>query len=66
MIETVGQMSAMFLGLVICGYVAARMAVHRGRSVKAWIWLGVLIGPIAWLALLMAGRVRAGKPIFPG
>jgi hypothetical protein len=49
-----------FLNIVIV-HLTARAARRRGRSVKAWMWLGVIFGPLAWLtvALLPAKRTTA-------
>jgi NO-binding membrane sensor protein with MHYT domain len=31
----------------VFAYLAGHMARTRGRSVKAWLWLGALLGPFA-------------------
>ena len=33
-------------------------AKRRGRSVTAWMWLAILFGPFAWLAVAMLPSVR--------
>jgi hypothetical protein len=38
---------------IATAYMTCRAAESRGRSVKAWIWLGVLFGPFAWLAVVL-------------
>jgi hypothetical protein len=38
---------------ITTAYLTCRAAESRGRSVKAWIWLGVLFGPFAWLAVVL-------------
>ena len=35
-----------------------RAAKRRGRSVTAWMWLGILFGPLAWLAVAMLPSLR--------
>ena len=41
-----------FLGIVIA-YLTAVTAQRRGRSVKAWMWLGLIVGPFAWLIVAL-------------
>lgn len=41
-----------FLNIVIA-YWTADTAQRRGRSVKAWMWLGLIFGPLAWLAVAL-------------
>ena len=51
-----------FIGLLVfalaCIALAQRMAFHRGRSAKLWMWSAACLGPvpIAILALLPANR----------
>ena len=33
-------------------------ARRRGRSVRAWMWLAILFGPFAWLAVVMLPSIR--------
>jgi hypothetical protein len=33
-------------------------AKRRGRSEKAWMWLGILFGPFAWLAVALLPPIR--------
>jgi ABC-type microcin C transport system permease subunit YejB len=40
---------------------AGAMARARGRSFKAWLWISVLIGPLAPLALAILGQSRDGR-----
>jgi hypothetical protein len=35
------------IAAVACIFLAAYIAEQRGRSVKAWAWIAVLIGPLA-------------------
>ena len=37
-----------FLAIACC-YLCGRIAEHRGRSIKAWVWLGAIFGPPALL-----------------
>ena len=34
-------------------YLAGRLAAHRGRSLKNWIWIAAFIGPLALPLLLL-------------
>jgi hypothetical protein len=34
---------------IACCYLCGKIAEHRGRSIKAWVWLGAIFGPIALL-----------------
>ena len=45
-----------FLGIVIA-YLTADTAQRRGRSVKAWMWLGLIFGPFAWLIVALLPSV---------
>jgi hypothetical protein len=45
-----------FLGIVIA-YLTAVTAQRRGRSVKAWMWLGLIFGPFAWLIVALLPSV---------
>jgi hypothetical protein len=29
---------------IACCYLCGRIAEHRGRSIKAWVWLGAIFG----------------------
>jgi hypothetical protein len=33
-------------------------ARRRGRSVRAWMWLAILFGPFAWLAVVLLPSIR--------
>jgi len=41
---------------------AGAMARARGRSFKTWLWIAVLVGPFAPLALAILGTYRDGHP----
>ncbi len=43
---------------VVSMYLAGRVAERRGRSVKAWLWLAALAGPVALVVLLFLPPVR--------
>jgi hypothetical protein len=47
---------------IATAYMTCRAAESRGRSVKAWIWLGVLFGPFAWLAVALLPPLRKAVP----
>lgn len=34
-----------------CCFLCGRIAESRGRSIKAWVWLGAIFGPIALLVV---------------
>jgi hypothetical protein len=37
----------LMVGTIISIFLAGRIAERRGRSFKAWAWIGALIGPLA-------------------
>lgn len=37
---------------LVCGVVASAVAAAKGRSVIGWLLLGIILGPIALLALI--------------
>jgi hypothetical protein len=39
---------------------AGVMAQERNRSIKAWVWIAFVVGPLAPLALLLLGDRRNG------
>ena len=45
-------------------WITMQTAKKRGRSATAWMWLGILFGPFAWLAvaLLPTPRLKPGPP----
>jgi hypothetical protein len=50
----------------VCCYLCGRIAEHRGRSIKAWVWLGAIFGPLALLliaGLPPHGRETSARPI---
>lgn len=51
-----------FLGIVIA-YLTADTAQRRGRSVKAWMWLGLIFGPFAWLAVALLPSIRREETV---
>jgi hypothetical protein len=46
-----------FLNIVIA-LLTVQTAERRGRSVKAWMWLGVSFGPLAWLTVALLPAIR--------
>jgi hypothetical protein len=45
---------------VVCAIAAGRMAVHRGRSPRPWVWSVFFLGPLP-LAVLAFVPVRHGE-----
>jgi hypothetical protein len=41
---------------------ASEMARERGRSRKLWLWIALLVGPLAPIALLLFGDARRPVP----
>ena len=44
---------------IACCYLCGRLAGHRGRSIRAWVWLGAIFGPLA--LLLVAALAPVGR-----
>jgi hypothetical protein len=44
---------------IVCCYLCGRVAGHRGRSIRVWVWLGAIFGPFA--LLLVATLPPHGK-----
>jgi hypothetical protein len=40
-----------------------RTAERRGRSVKAWLWLGVIFGPFAWLTVALLPPIQKERAV---
>ena len=54
----------MWVFLAICFLsipMASEMARERGRSRRLWLWIALLVGPLAPIALLLLGEAR--RPI---
>jgi uncharacterized membrane protein len=47
-----------FVAGVWIAWLTVQTAKRRGRSVTAWMWLGILFGPFAWLAVAMLPSIR--------
>ena len=48
-----------FLAICILSIpLASEMARERGRSRKLWLWIALLVGPLAPIALLLLGDSR--------
>ena len=47
------QAGIAILLFIVCGLLSARLAQWRGRRVQPWIWLGIVFGPLAWIALAL-------------
>jgi hypothetical protein len=39
-------------------WLTIQAARKRGRSVRAWMWLAILFGPFAWLAVVLLPPIR--------
>lgn len=39
-------------------WLTIQTARKRGRSVRAWMWLAILFGPFAWLAVVLLPSLR--------
>ena len=48
----------LFVLNIATAYLSIRTAEKRGRSVRAWMWLGLLFGPFAWLAVALLPPIR--------
>jgi hypothetical protein len=46
-----------FLNIVIA-LLTIQTAERHGRSVKAWMWLGLVFGPFAWLTAALLPSIR--------
>ena len=43
----------LFALFVVFACLTTLTAERRGRSVKVWMWLGVIFGPFAWLTVVL-------------
>jgi hypothetical protein len=50
------------LATVASMVIAESMARTRGRSVKAWVWIAAMIGPLSPLALYALGNRPTPAP----
>jgi hypothetical protein len=48
---------------LVTAYLSFRTAERRGRSVKAWMWLGILFGPFAWLTVALLPSIRKERTV---
>jgi hypothetical protein len=46
---------------IVTAWLSSRTAERLGRSVKAWMWLGILFGPLAWLTVALLPSIREGR-----
>jgi hypothetical protein len=42
-------------------YLTIQKAKERGRSANAWMWLSIIFGPLAWLAVVLLPPLRKEK-----
>ena|SRR5664279_5498801 len=47
-------------------WLTIQAARKRGRSVRAWMWLAILFGPFAWLAVVLLPSIRKNGDGFDG
>ncbi len=48
---------------IVTAYLTLQTAEKRGRSVKAWLWLGLLFGSFAWLAVTLLPAIRKEETV---
>ena len=53
----------LFVLNIATAYLTFRTAETRGRSVKVWMWLGVLFGPFAWLTVALLPPIRTREAV---
>jgi hypothetical protein len=56
------EASITVIGLVVSMVLAGRIAASRGRSMRAWIWLAAVFGPLATMAAWALPVKRAPSP----
>ena len=42
-------------------WLTIQAARKRGRSVRAWMWLAIVFGPFAWLAVVMLPSIQKNQ-----
>jgi hypothetical protein len=48
----------LFVLNIVTACLSVQTAERRGRSVKAWMWLGLFFGPFAWLTVALLPSIR--------
>ncbi len=48
---TVSMFAVMMVLTVLCARMAQQMAAYQNRSIRFWLWLGAMTGPVAPLLL---------------
>jgi hypothetical protein len=43
---------------VVAMYFCGQVALHRGRSVKNWLWLGAAFGPFALITVALLPSIK--------
>jgi hypothetical protein len=43
---------------IVIALLTVQTAERRGRSVKAWMWLGLVFGPLAWLTVALLPAIQ--------
>jgi hypothetical protein len=46
------------LVFVACMYFSGQIASRKGRSLKAWLWLAAVFGPVALIAVAVLPRLQ--------
>jgi len=52
-----------FAASIWIAWLTMQSARRRGRSVRGWMWLGMLFGPFAWLAVVLLPSLRNGDDL---
>jgi hypothetical protein len=48
---------------IVTACLTVQTAERRGRSVEAWMWLGILFGPFAWLTVALLPSIRKERTV---
>lgn len=57
---------AVFAASIWIAWLTIQTARRRGRSVRAWMWLAIVFGPFAWLAVVLLPRLQKNGDGFGG
>jgi hypothetical protein len=52
------QFAVLLCVTIASAYLAGRIAAHKGRSVKTWLWLGAVFGPLGAAAVAVLPTKR--------
>ena len=56
------QLLVIAIGLIVCGLLAAWLAEQKGHSAGAWFLAGLLVGPLAVIAVGLSPQVAPVTP----